>query len=159
MKTDPHCIECGQPISWGVHLFSRRIYGHSICMKDQSRIEESGATAQAVALYLALRERSFPVLLEYFDNHKHVDIALPDKLYIEVNGPYHNSRRLMMTDLSGTVYSLEKKIPTIVIPHSMLENPVSFELALNEISKACRIILKKPVVTGMNLFFSRVQLQ
>jgi hypothetical protein len=159
MKTIPHCLECGQPISWGVHLFSRRIYGHSLCLKDQCMIEESGATAQAVDLYLALKARSFPVVLEYWDNHKHVDIALPHKLYIEVNGPYHNTHKQIMTDLSRTVYSLEENIPTIVIPNSMLENPVLFEHAVNEISKACRLVLKKAVVTGMKLSFSPVQLQ
>jgi hypothetical protein len=159
MKTIPHCLECGQPISRGVHLFSRRIYGHSLCMKDQCRIDESGATAQAVDLYLELKARSFPVVLEYWDGHKHVDIALPGKLYIEVNGPYHNTRNQIMTDLTRTVFSLEKNIPTIIIPNSMLENPRSFELAVNEISKACQLVLKKPVVNGMKLSISREQLQ
>jgi len=159
MKTNPHCLECGQPISWGVHLFSHRIYGHSLCMKDQCMIAESGATAQAVDLYLALKARNFPVVLEYFENNKLVDIALPEKLHIEVNGPNQNSRRQIMTDLSGTVYSPEKNIPTIIIPNSMLEQPKSFEHVVNEISKACRMMLKKPVVTGFELLFSQAQLQ
>jgi hypothetical protein len=149
MKTIPCCLECGQPISRGVHLFSRRIYGHSLCIKDMIRIDESGAIARAVDLYLALKARSFPVVLEYWDDHKHVDIALPGKLFIEVNGPYHNTRNQIMTDLT----------PTIIIPNSMLENPTLFEHAVNEISKACRLVLKKPVVTGIKLSFSRVQMQ
>jgi hypothetical protein len=159
MKTIPHCLECGIPITRGVYLFSRRIYGHSLCMKDQCRIDESGATAQAVDLYLALKALSFPMVLEYWDGHKHVDIALPGKLYIEVNGPYHNTRSQIMTDLTRTVFSLEKNIPTIIISNSMLENEVLFEHAVYEISKACRLVLKKPLVTGMKLSFSRVQLQ
>jgi hypothetical protein len=159
MKTTPSCLECGQPISWGVHVFSRRIYGYSLCVKDQYLIEESGATAQAVDLYLALKSRSFPVVLEYFDNYKHVDIALPGKLYIEVNGAYHNTRNQIMTDLTRTVYSLEKNIPTIIIPNMMLENPASFEHAVNEISKVCSMMLKKPIITGMGQLLSPVQLQ
>ena len=159
MKTIPYCLECGQPLSRGVNLFSRRIYGHSLCMKDQRKIQESGATGQAIDLYLALKSRSFPVALEYWDGHKHVDIALPGKLYIEVNGPYPNSRSQIMTDLTRTVFSLEKNIPTIIIPNSMLENPALFDHAVNEISKACRMVMKRPVVTGMELSFSREQLQ
>jgi hypothetical protein len=159
MKTIPCCLECGQPISRGVQLFSRRIYGHSLCMKDMFNIDESGATAQAIDLYLALKARSFPVMLEYWDDHKHVDIALPGKLYIEVNGPSHNSRSQIMSNLTRTVFSLEKNIPTIIIPNSMLENAALFEHAVNEISKACRMVLKKSVVTGMKLSFSREQLQ
>jgi hypothetical protein len=156
---NPCCLECGQPISRGVHLFSRRIYGHSLCMKDMYNIDESGATAQAIDLYLALKARNFPVMLQYWDDQKHVDIALPGKLYIEVNGPSHDNRTQIMSDLTRTVFSLEKNIPTIIIPGSMLGNKTQFEHAVNEISKACRLVLKKPVVTGMNLSFSRVQLQ
>ena len=159
MKTIACCLECGQPISRGVHLFSRRIYGHSLCMKDQWKLEESGATGRTIDLYLSLKSRNFPVALEYWDGHKHVDIALPEKLYIEVNGPYHNSRNQIMTDLTRTVFSLEKNIPTIIIPNSMLENAALFEHAVNEISKACRMVMKKPVVTGVKLSFSREQLQ
>src|ERR1700681_473437 len=118
----PHCVECGQPISWGVHVFSQRLYGHSLCMKDQYLIAESGATGQAVDLYLALKSRNFPLVLEYFDGHKHVDMAMPDKLYIEVNGPCHQTGLQAMKDLTRFVYSLEKKIPTIIISNAMLDN-------------------------------------
>lgn len=128
-------------------------------MKDQWRLEESGATALAIDLYLELKSRNFPVALEYWDGHKHVDIALAGKLYIEVNGPSHNSRSQIMTDLTRTVFSLEKNIPTIIIPNAMLENAKLFDHAVNEISKACRMVLKSPVVTGMKLSFSREQLQ
>jgi hypothetical protein len=145
MKTIPHCLECGLPIAWGVHLFSHRIYGHSLCMKDQYILEESGATARVIDLYLALRSRRFPVVLEYFDEHRYVDIALPEKLYIEVNGSGHNSQ--------------EKNIPTLIISGAMLENPASFDHAVNEVSKVCRLMLKKPVITGMKLSFSPVQWQ
>ena len=128
-------------------------------MKDQWRVEESGATALTIDLYLKLKSRNFPVELEYWDGQKHVDIALPNKLYIEINGPYHNSRSKFMTELTRTVFSLEKNIPTIIIPNAMLENEKLFDHAVNEISKACRMVLKRPVVTGVKLSFSREQMQ
>ncbi|HEY2350801.1 MAG TPA: hypothetical protein VGH64_17395 [Puia sp.] len=142
MKTIPHCIECGKPISWGVHVFSQRIYGHSLCLKDQCEIAESGATGEAVDLYLALKSRKFPLVLDYFDGHKHIDMALPGRLYIEVNDPYLLTSHQAMNELTNSVYSLEKKIPTIMISHTMLENPKTFDHVVNELSKACSIMLK-----------------
>jgi len=142
MKTIPYCLECRQPIPWGVHVFSQRLYGYSLCMKDQYLIGESGASGQAVDLYLALKSRNFPLVLEYFDGHKQVDMAMPGKLYIEVNGPYHPADRQTMKDLSHAVYSLERKIPTIIISNALLDNPRTFDHVVNELSKACRMMLK-----------------
>jgi hypothetical protein len=122
-------------------------------------IEESGATGFAVDLYLALKAREFPVVLEHFDGNRHIDIAIPGKLYIEVSGSHHNTSKQFMSDLSRTVYSLQKNIPAIVIPDSMLERPDSFAHAVNEISKACRMLLKKPQITGMEQLISLVQPQ
>jgi hypothetical protein len=142
MKTIPHCLECGQPLSRGVYIFSQRIYGHSLCMKDQFLIEESGATAHTIDLYLALKSRNFPLVLQYFDGYKHVDMAIPGRLYIEVNGPFHQADWETETDLTHSVYSLEKKIPTIIITNALLENPRSFAHVVEELSKACRLMLK-----------------
>jgi hypothetical protein len=142
MKTIPHCIECGDPLSWGVHVFSQRIYGHSLCLRDQCAIAESGAPGRNVDLYLALKSRNFPLVLEYFDGQKHVDMAMPGKLFIEVNDHRHQNSFQAMNDLTSSVYSLEKKIPTIIISDRMLENPESFDHVVNELSKACNIMLK-----------------
>jgi len=144
MKTIHHCIECGQPISRGVHIFSQRIYGYSLCLRDQCAIAESGATGRAVDLYLALKSRNFPLVLEYFDGQKHIDMALPGRLYIEVNEHRLQNEYQAINDLASSVYSLEKKIPTIIISDSMLEDEGSFEHVVNELSKACNVMLKSP---------------
>ena len=144
MKTIPHCIECGQTISWGVHIFSQRIYGHSLCLTDQCAIAESGATGRAVDLYLALKSLNFPLVLEYFDGYKHIDIALPGRLYIEVNEIQQENHYQAMTNLTTSVYALEKKIPTIIISDTMLEDAGSFKHVVNELSKACKVMLKSP---------------
>ncbi len=142
MKTIPHCIECGKPISWGVHVFSQRIYGHSLCLKDQCAIAESGASGRTVDLYLALKSRNFPIVLEYFDGQKNIDLAMPGKLYIEVNIRQRQNNGQAMNNLTNSVYSLEKKIPTIIISDTILEDPGSFEHVVNELSKACNVMLK-----------------
>jgi hypothetical protein len=141
MKTIPRCLECRQPISWGVHEFSLQLYGHSLCIKDQCLIGESGATAQAVDLYLALKSRNFPVVLAYFDGHKHVDIAMPGILHIEVTGP-HSQENALISDLTRAIYSLEKEIPTIIISVALLDNPGTFAHVVDELSKACRVMLR-----------------
>ncbi len=142
MKTIPRCLECRQPISWGVHEFSQSIYGHSLCLKDQCLIGESGASAQAVDLYLALKSRNFPIVLAYFDGHKYVDMALPGILHIEVTGPCQPLNWQLMSDLSRAVYSLEKKIPTIIISIALLDNPATFSHVVEELTKACRGMLR-----------------
>jgi hypothetical protein len=142
MKTIHRCLECGQPLSRGVHEFSRRLYGHSLCMKDQYLLGESGATAETIDLYLALKSRRFPLVLDYFDGHKQVDIALPGKLYIEIYHPDQQAPRQAVNNLVQSVYTLEKKIPTIMISHAMLGNPVTFARLVEELSKACGAMLK-----------------
>jgi hypothetical protein len=142
MKAMPHCLECRQPISQGVHEFSQRLYGHSLCMKDQYLLGESGADALVVDLYLALKSLDFPLVLEYFDGYRQVDIALPGKLYIEVNASYHSGNWERISDLTESVYSLENKIPTIIISDALLDTPGTFAHAVNELSKACRLMLK-----------------
>jgi hypothetical protein len=142
MKKIARCLECRQPISRGVDEFSRRIYGHSLCLKDQCIIGESGATAQAVDLYLALKSRNFPLVLAYFDGHKYIDIALPGILNIEVTGPDSLMQTELMSDLTRTVYSLERKIPTIIISIALLDNPGTFTHVVEELTKACRAMLR-----------------
>jgi hypothetical protein len=68
-------------------------------------------------------------------------MALPGKLYIEVNERHHQNNCQAMNDLASSVYSLEKKIPTIIISDTMLDNPGSFEHVVNELSKACSVML------------------
>jgi hypothetical protein len=159
MKTTLLCLECGIPISRGVNEFSRRIYGHSLCMKDQFLIEETGATAYAIDLYLALKERNFPIVLEYYDGHKHVDMALPGKLYIEINGSYHRTKQKAMFDFTRSVYSLEQNVPTIIIPNSLLENQRTFSHALEELCKACKVILGQRSLLSSMLAITEAQLQ
>jgi hypothetical protein len=128
-------------------------------MRDQLLLEESGASAHIIDLYLALKQRNFPVVLEYFDGYKQVDLALPGKLYIEINGSYNMERYRVITDLTSYLYSPEKNIPTIVISNVSLENKRSFVHTVEELSKACRIILGYYSLLPPTLAVQHVQLQ
>jgi hypothetical protein len=159
MKTHPHCAECGAPISWGVYDFSQEVFGCPLCLKHQVFNTESCATPWAKNLYLALKSCRIPVVLEYFDGHKLVDIALPGKLYIEINGPDHYNSIQAMTDLTRSVYSLQENIPTISIPNYLLENPETFKLTVEQLTKACRTLLVKSSFWELAHTLTPVQLQ
>jgi hypothetical protein len=159
MKTNAYCLECKQPISAGVNEFSQSLYGHPLCMKDQYLLEESGATALVVDMYLALKSRNFPVVLGYCDGYNFIDIAIPGKLYIEFIDSNDYTNRRLMTDLAWSVYLLEKKIPTIVIPDTLLSDSQSFANMLNEISKSCRVMLNQISIMSLVPAFESVQLQ
>jgi hypothetical protein len=103
---------------------------------------ESGAPGRTIDLYLALKSRNFPLVLAYFDGQKHIDIAMPGNLFIEVHERRRQNKSQALNDLTSSVYSLEKKIPTIIISDTMLENPDSFEFVVSELSKACIMVLK-----------------
>jgi hypothetical protein len=159
MKTHPHCAECGTPISWGVYDFSQEVFGCPLCLKHQVLNTESSATPGTKNLYLALKSCRIPVVLEYFDGHKHVDIALPEKLYIEVNGLHHYNSIQAMTDLIGSVYSLQENIPTISVPNYLLENPETFKQTVEQLTKACRSLLAKSSFWELAHTLTPVQLQ
>jgi hypothetical protein len=159
MKTIPQCLECGIPISQGVHEFSQEVFGHSLCLRHQAGIIESGATEEAIELYLALKDHQIPVTLEYFDGHQHIDIALPGKLYIEVKGDQHYHSIQAFTDLTRSVCSLKENIHTIAIPNYLLNDPETFRLTVAELTKACRSLITKSSFWELAHTLTPVQLQ
>jgi hypothetical protein len=159
MKPVQYCLECGLPVSPGMQSFSRHVYGHSLCMRDLYLLEESGVPARVVDLYLALKAKKFPLLLDYFDGFRRVDMAVPDTLYIEVTGTDQYNFQDLLSELMGTDGNFQKNIPTILIPGAMLENPASYEHAVDEISKVCSMMLKIPLLTGIGHLLRQVQLQ
>ncbi len=153
------CLECRMPISWGVHEFSQRIYGHSLCMRDQYLLEESGTTAHIIDLYLELKQRKFPVVLNYCDGFKQVDLAIPGKLYIEIGSIASRQRYNAMTEFAHSLHSREEKIPTVIIPNSLIENRRTFKHAVEELSKACNVILGRGSLLSSMIAVKAVQLQ
>lgn len=142
MNTQFYCLECCQSISAGVHEFSQELYGYPLCMKDQYFLEESGATAQAIDLYLALKARKFPVKLEYFDGYKRIGIAVPGKLYIEVGGYDYLADWDIISGMADAADEKGLKIPIILVSNDMLDTKRTFSRVVNELSKACRVILQ-----------------
>mgnify|MGYP001552372268 FL=1 len=151
MKTVLKCMECGKALSEGVEEFSLNVYGYPLCLKHQAFIVDSGSSQQAIDLYFALKSENIPVVLEYWDGHKHVDIALPGRLYIEVNGPHHYESIQALIDLRRSVYSLEKNISTILIPNYLLNHPGLFRLTVQELTKACKSLMNPLSFSDLDL--------
>jgi hypothetical protein len=159
MKTKHYCLECGLPVSEGLYTFSQHVYGHSLCMRDLYVLEESGIQARVIDLYLALKSRKFPLELGHFDGYRRVDMAIPDTLYIEITGSGQDEFQEILSELMGTSEGSPRNIPSVVIPAEMLEKPLSFQYAVEEIAKVCRMMQKKPLLTSIAPQLSRVQLQ
>jgi hypothetical protein len=134
-----HCLQCDKSITKGVSDFSKEVYGVTLCIRHQILIHESSASQEAKALFLALKINKVPAVLEYSDGIKTIDIAIPGKLYIEVDGVNHQyDADEALTDLLRTFHSWNKeKIPTIRIPNSLVNDQYLFKKAVNCLTEMC----------------------
>ena len=132
------CLECGVSISKGIHQFSRDIHGVPLCIQHQLWIAGSGATDEAIILYFALKSNKVPVILGYSDSRKKIDIALPGKLYIEVDDKNHYGSEQPLTEFPGTYYSWKEKIPTIRIPISVIHDLYKLRIIVDRLAEMCR---------------------
>ena len=80
------------------------------------------STPETKKLCFALREQGVTALIDFWDKHKHIDIAIPEaKLNIEVDGIQHNtSPKQALADLKRTYYSFKKGYFTLRIPNSLI---------------------------------------
>jgi hypothetical protein len=121
------CLHCGKSISNGIFEFSIDVYGVPLCLKDQVLLIESSASQEAKDLFLALRYHKIPVELEYHDGNKTFDIAIPGKLYIEVEGVQKDETATVQADLFSLPATETGRIPTIKIPHYIVNSPNLFK--------------------------------
>jgi very-short-patch-repair endonuclease len=121
------CYVCKEPISEQVYDFSTNRIGAALCMKHQKTV-----TPEALKLSKALKELEVDHVLEAYDGHKHVDIAIDSaRLYIELDGSQHGfSSRQMLADDERDRHSLEDGYVTKRIPNSWVNRDVD-KLALS----------------------------
>ena len=91
-----------------------------ITNKERKAITRS--TPETIKLCYALKGHSINALIDFWDGHKHIDIAIPQaKINIEVDGVQHNtSPRQALADLKRTYYSFKKGYFTLRIPNSLI---------------------------------------
>ncbi len=97
-----------------------------------------GQTKQSRLLWAALKERGIDGQTEYWDGHKHVDIAiLPAKLYIEVDGIQHfRNLNQAIADLKRDDYSDQGGFRTIRISNDVIRQDVN--MVADEIARQAR---------------------
>jgi very-short-patch-repair endonuclease len=122
-----YCYICKESISPQVCDYSTKNLGTALCMKHQKTV-----TPEALKLSRALRSLEVEHILEAYDGHKHVDIAIESaKLYIELDGSQHGfSSKQMLADDDRDKHSVKAGYTTKRIPNSWV-NQNTDKLALN----------------------------
>lgn len=131
------CLECQIIISNGVYDFSMDNFGVALCMNHQKgkakiiRIKNENisdllrATTEALRLKTGLADRGWKVIHEDKDEHKCVDLAIPEaKIVIEVDGSHHNrNSKQGISDIKRTFHDfVNKDIITLRIPNSVMND-------------------------------------
>lgn len=120
------CVECCIELDNAVSKYSKENFGFHLCMQHQNFINDMRykSTPYSIDLYLALRERGIPAILEKFDGFKTIDIAIPShKINIEVDGGHHVfESRQALADLKRTYHSFKKGYFTLRIPNALVAN-------------------------------------
>ncbi len=138
MNNTFHCLECGNAITLGVYNFSMEVHAVPLCLKHQNWINESLASPEARSLYFALKSNNLPVKLEFWDGKKTIDIAIPGRFYIEVDGQQHNEADQALTDFLRTFHTWKDKIPTFRISNAHVRNSYQFEIIVDRLTDLCK---------------------
>ena len=123
-----YCVECKRRISEAVFDYSVNEFGFPLCINHQnwlrSLFENPNVSTDAIMLYLALKSRNVPAILEAYDGYKSVDISVPEaRIHIEVDGGHHNYNHYQaMMDLKRTYYSFLDGYYTVRIPNALVRN-------------------------------------
>ena len=122
MNQPRRCIECNDHLPWEVYNYSVQHFNHPLCRDHQDYIRYTDSTPETIDLYLALKSRGVPAILEKYDGHKTIDIAIPEaKVNIEVDGMQHNfSHKQAFSDLQRTYFSFLKGYVTFRIPNVLV---------------------------------------
>lgn len=105
-------------------------------------------TPQTEILNQALVKRGLHTITEFYDGHKHIDIALPfAKIYIEVDGLQHLMKAdQILADFEREHYSDMKGFHTLHIPNLIIEKDVTkVARAIEKLAK--RLIKQNQVST------------
>lgn len=96
------------------------------------------ATHEARLLFEALGHKGLPVIQEYWDLHKHIDLAIPSAhIFIEVDGLFHYTNpKQIEADFTRTRYSNGDNFDTIHIPNHAVKNH------LDEVAEAIANVVK-----------------
>jgi hypothetical protein len=137
-----HCLECGNPISTGVHEFSTEVHGHGLCLKHQAWLNESTVSDETIILYLCFKANRLPVKLEFWNGEKAIDIAIPGKMYIEVEETVDSDAAQALQDFLAVFHNNKNGIPTLRISVAQIQNFHELEIIVDGITEVCMELQK-----------------
>ncbi len=120
------CLECKKEIGIDEKENARELFGVNLCNRHRKLVENlsrrHGTPAEAIQLYYALKEAGAYPMLEWWDGHKSVDIALSRvRLNLEVDTEYKmfTSDQVLST-LEERGYMYNDGFTTLRIPHMLI---------------------------------------
>jgi very-short-patch-repair endonuclease len=142
-----YCFVCKETISKTDYEYSILKVNAGLCQKHQKTV-----TRQAIRLSRALKKMSVDNILEYFDGHKTVDMAILNaKLIIEIDGSQHTlDPQQVCADYDREKYSLKDgfftwRISNRYIDSNLYQTALSVgQLANKRISELLETKLHEP---------------
>lgn len=120
------CLDCKNILDSGVEKASIKSLGIPLCGHHQQlihRLMKLHATPlEAVQLYYGLKEAGAAPMLEWWDGHRSVDIALSRvRLNLEIDTEYQMfTCDQVLNILEERMYSFKESFTTIRIPHMLI---------------------------------------
>jgi len=121
------CIDCNKNIGYDAFKKSTQTLGVELCERHTQLIKkvilENDTPLEAVQLFYALKEAGANPMLEWWDGHKSVDIAISRvKLNIEIDTDYQLiTHEQAIQDLEEAMHSFKNGFTTIRIPHIVIK--------------------------------------
>lgn len=117
------CLECKKELGYEDHKNAMDSLGVELCFEHQKRMKslivKNDTPLEAVQLYYGLKEAGINAMLEWWDGHKSIDIAISRvKLNIEIDSDYEKlTEEQANNNLEQTMHSFKNGFTTIRIPH------------------------------------------
>jgi len=121
------CKDCNKNVPPEIATLSKNRFGVVLCERHYNLvngiIEENQTPIEAVQLYYALKEAGANPMLEWWDGHKSIDIAISRvKLNIEIETDYHLiTHEQAINDLEEAMHSFKNGFTTVRIPHVVVK--------------------------------------
>ena len=119
-----HCQNCSCQIDQSILEYSMEHYNFALCTVCQLWLKEKmdETSQETIYLYLSLRTRNVPAMLEKTEGYKTTDISVAAaRVTIEIDGPQHHSNlNQALSDLQRTYQTFKKGYLTLRIPHALV---------------------------------------
>gem|GEM_PF-5473085 len=129
------CALCDKPLTPKVYKHSRTYLGAPLCFPHQRMVVESKVSSYAKKLFFALKAEKLPVVLEYQTDTGIIDIAIPGKLYLEIDNIRHSDPDKAWAELCRDSRTSNNQVATLRIPDSLIRDDFRFGKAVVDLTR------------------------